>query len=115
MFQDMGIGGVATEATTLTGLSGLTYDPGVARQVNIHEAKTHFSKLVEDVERGEEVVIARAGKPILRLVKLEEPALPRPLGFAKDCFVDFTQAAWDELDAEVGAMFDWGKIKDADA
>lgn len=32
--------------------------------VNIHEAKTHFSKLLERVARGEEVVIARAGKPV---------------------------------------------------
>ncbi len=35
--------------------------------VNIHEAKTHLSRLLEAVERGEEVVIARAGKPVARL------------------------------------------------
>jgi prevent-host-death family protein len=39
--------------------------------VNIHEAKTHFSRLVERAERGEEIVIARAGKPVARLVPLE--------------------------------------------
>lgn len=37
-------------------------------QVNIHEAKTHFSKLVERVEAGEEIVIARSGKPVAKLV-----------------------------------------------
>jgi prevent-host-death family protein len=36
--------------------------------VNIHEAKTHLSRLVERVEAGEEIVIARAGRPVARLV-----------------------------------------------
>ncbi len=38
------------------------------RAVNVHEAKTHFSKLLARVEKGQEVVIARAGRPIARLV-----------------------------------------------
>jgi prevent-host-death family protein len=38
--------------------------------VNMHEAKTHLSRLVERVEAGEEVVISRAGKPVARLVPL---------------------------------------------
>ena len=46
--------------------------------VNVHEAKTHLSRLLERVEHGEEIVIARAGKPIARLVPLE-PAEPRRL------------------------------------
>lgn len=37
-------------------------------QVNIHEAKTHFSKLLGRVELGEEITIARAGKPVARLM-----------------------------------------------
>ena len=41
-------------------------------QVNIHQAKTHLSKLVVRAGHGEEIVIARAGKPIARLVPLEE-------------------------------------------
>lgn len=36
-------------------------------RVNIHEAKTHFSKLIEQIQRGEEVVIAKAGVPVARL------------------------------------------------
>ncbi|MGH7627041.1 MAG: type II toxin-antitoxin system Phd/YefM family antitoxin [Gemmatimonadaceae bacterium] len=47
---------------------------------NIHEAKTHLSKLLEQVAGGEEVVIARAGVPIARLVPLMLPAAERPLG-----------------------------------
>jgi prevent-host-death family protein len=43
------------------------------KTVNIHEAKTHLSRLLEQVERGEEVVIARAGVPVARLL----PFAPR--------------------------------------
>lgn len=41
-------------------------------QVNIHEAKTHLSKLLEAVARGEEVVIAKSGRPVAKLVPLED-------------------------------------------
>jgi len=41
-------------------------------QVNIHQAKTHLSQLVERAGHGEEIVIAKAGKPIAKLVPLEE-------------------------------------------
>ncbi|HSV03459.1 MAG TPA: type II toxin-antitoxin system prevent-host-death family antitoxin [Phenylobacterium sp.] len=45
---------------------------------NIHQAKTNLSKLIEKAEAGEEVVIARNGKPAVRLVPVEKPAeLPR--------------------------------------
>jgi prevent-host-death family protein len=48
--------------------------------VNIHEAKTHFSKLVARAEAGEEVVIARNGKPVAKLVPFAEQKEPRRLG-----------------------------------
>jgi prevent-host-death family protein len=51
------------------------------RKVNIHEAKTHLSRLVEEVEGGEEVVIARAGKPVARLVPAKVARKKRVLGF----------------------------------
>lgn len=41
--------------------------------MNIHEAKTHFSELVAAVERGEEVLISRRGKPVARLVSAADP------------------------------------------
>lgn len=41
--------------------------------VNIHEAKTHLSRLLEEVESGEDVVIARAGQPIVRLSRYRPP------------------------------------------
>lgn len=42
--------------------------------VNIHQAKTHLSQLLQEVERGKEVVIARAGVPVARLVSWQVPA-----------------------------------------
>ena len=48
--------------------------------VNIHEAKTHLSRLVERVEGGEEVVIARAGRPVARLVPFRARTAPRVPG-----------------------------------
>jgi prevent-host-death family protein len=47
---------------------------------NIHEAKTRLSKLIEQVEAGEEVVIARAGKPVAKLVAYRQDDAPRTGG-----------------------------------
>lgn len=49
-------------------------------QVNVQEAKTRLSELLSRVERGEEIIIARGGKPIARLTAVGEPPL-RELGF----------------------------------
>jgi prevent-host-death family protein len=58
------------------------------KTVNIHEAKTHFSKLLRRVARGEEVVIARAGRPVARLSPIETAAKrPRVPGSAEGLFV----------------------------
>jgi prevent-host-death family protein len=53
------------------------------KAVNIHEAKTHLSRLVERVEAGEEITIARAGRPVARLVPIRRASEPRPLGLWK--------------------------------
>jgi len=52
-------------------------------KVNIHEAKTHFSKLLNRVGSGEEVVIAKAGKPIARIVPIKKEVKKRKAGSAK--------------------------------
>jgi prevent-host-death family protein len=52
----------------------------MADSVNIHEAKTHLSRLVERVEAGEEILIARAGRPVARLVPLQTRTIPRQPG-----------------------------------
>ena len=49
-------------------------------QVNLHDAKTHLSRYVDQAVAGEEVVIARAGKPLVRLVPVEPQQPPRRLG-----------------------------------
>jgi len=51
--------------------------------LNIHAAKTHLSRLIEDVAEGEEVVIAKAGKPVARLVPIGKAPGKRTLGMLK--------------------------------
>ncbi|HRO11995.1 type II toxin-antitoxin system Phd/YefM family antitoxin [Amaricoccus sp.] len=45
--------------------------------VNIHEAKTHLSRLIAEAEAGEEIVLARGGKPVARLLRIAVPAQRR--------------------------------------
>ncbi|MFQ5773567.1 MAG: type II toxin-antitoxin system Phd/YefM family antitoxin [Kiloniellaceae bacterium] len=53
------------------------------KTVNIHEAKTHLSRLVDEAASGEEIVIARSGKPVARLIRLEQPSRTRKPGRLK--------------------------------
>jgi prevent-host-death family protein len=53
------------------------------RMVNIHTAKTHLSRLVNEVAAGEEIVIAKAGKPVARLLPFEHRRQPREPGLMK--------------------------------
>lgn len=52
-------------------------------KINIHEAKTHFSKLLARVQNGEEIIIAKAGKPVARMVPLVNRLARRVAGSAK--------------------------------
>jgi len=72
--------------------------------VNIHEAKTNLSKLIEQVEHGEEVIIARSGRPVVRMVRLEpDPATPRVPGSWKGRLV--IHPDFDELPSGIAAAF----------
>lgn len=51
--------------------------------VNMHEAKTHFSKLIERVRRGEEIIVAKAGKPVAKLLPIAQGAQVRVPGSAR--------------------------------
>ena len=76
------------------------------RPVNIHEAKTHLSRLVERVEAGEEITLARAGRPVARLVPYIAGRKPRKLGIWKGrAWVD---PRWDspEVNQEIADLFD---------
>lgn len=53
------------------------------KAVNVHEAKTHLSRLLARVAQGEEIVIARAGRPVAKLVGLAPPVTRRPLDTAR--------------------------------
>jgi prevent-host-death family protein len=70
--------------------------------VNIHEAKTHLSRLVERAAKGETVIIAKAGKPMAKLVPLELPVVDtsRRLGGLEGQFLipdDFDRMMEDEI------------------
>lgn len=52
----------------------------MARVINIHEAKTHLSRIVEEVAAGREVIIAKAGRGIAKLVPLDGAPKPKKLG-----------------------------------
>lgn len=72
------------------------------RTVNIHEAKTHLSRLVEMAAKGEPFVIARAGKPLVKVVPLDAPpaGATRRLGFLAGQFTvpdDFDRMESDEI------------------
>ena len=66
-------------------------------QYNVQEAKTRLSELLNLVERGEEVVIAKSGRPVARLVKIEPPS-KRELGFLAPLHIpdDFYEPWTDE-------------------
>jgi prevent-host-death family protein len=75
--------------------------------VNMLEAKTTLSKLVEAVESGaeEEIIIARNGKPAARLVPIAEPKKQLRLGLARGKYPPLDYEKFQALDAEVAAMF----------
>ena len=71
---------------------------------NMHKAKTQFSKLVDQAVKGEAVVIARAGKPLVRLTALNASAAPQRLGFMAGEIA--VPKDFDRMGAvEIGALF----------
>ena len=72
--------------------------------VNMHEAKTHLSKLVDQAAKGEAFVIAKAGKPMVRVSALDAPEQPNRLGFMQGEVAvpdDFNEMG----EAEIAALF----------
>jgi prevent-host-death family protein len=75
---------------------------------NIHEAKTHLSRLVDRAAAGEEIIIGRAGKPIAKLVAYKPPVERRQLG-------QWTSLTWiapdfDETDEETIQLFEESEL-----
>ncbi|MEQ1736017.1 MAG: type II toxin-antitoxin system prevent-host-death family antitoxin [Rhodoglobus sp.] len=69
----------------------------MSEQVNVQDAKTRLSELLKRVEKGEEIIIARGGKPIVRMTAIEQLA-PREFGFMPGG--DIPDSFWDPLPEE---------------
>jgi prevent-host-death family protein len=76
----------------------------MARIVNMHDAKTQLSRLVAAASAGEEVVIARAGKPVAKLVPYRERKKPRELDFLRGKVKILP--GFDEIDEEIERLFE---------
>ena len=79
--------------------------------VNVHEAKTNLSKLLARIAAGESFVIAKAGKPVAKVVPIDaaEPKVPQRIGFATGMFTipdDFDTMFQEEIEA----MFNESKL-----
>jgi prevent-host-death family protein len=93
----------------LSGATAPSYAEAMIRTVNISDAKANLSKLADDVALGEEVIVARSGKPLMKLVALsaaekkasEARKLPRDLWVTAKYFEGFDWEEWDRLDEEV--------------
>lgn len=72
--------------------------------VNVYEARGQFSKLLDEAEAGEEIVIARNGTPVVRLVPVRPPQ--RRLGRWAGQLPPVSEKVWAEADEEVAALFD---------
>ena len=71
------------------------------KTVNIDDAKTHLSRLVEAAANGEPFIIAKAGKPLVKVVPLDAPAAARRLGFMRGAFTvpdDFDTIDQEEIE-----------------
>jgi prevent-host-death family protein len=79
------------------------------RTINIHEAKTHLSRLVEEAVQGKPFIIAKAGKQMVQVTRLDVSAAPakRRLGFMKGMYT-LPENYWEldkEMDREVEKLF----------
>jgi prevent-host-death family protein len=71
------------------------------RTVNIHEAKTHLSRLVEAAAKGEPFIIAKAGKPLVKVIAVDAPAAPKRFDFMSGQFIvpeDFDTIDQEEIE-----------------
>lgn len=77
-------------------------------RVNIHEAKTHLSRLVDRAAAGEEIIIGRAGKPIAKLVQYRPPVERRTPGTLRGKV--WIAPDFDEDDEEVSRLFEESEL-----
>lgn len=84
------------------------YSEIMTKQVNIYEAKARLSQLIQQVEAGDEIVIARHGKPVARLVPLQRTVAPRQLGSLRGKI--WMAPDFDEPDQELIELMENGPI-----
>ncbi|MBM6398940.1 type II toxin-antitoxin system Phd/YefM family antitoxin [Phycicoccus sonneratiae] len=82
-------------------------DPRTASTVNVHEAKTHLSRLLERVEAGERITIARNGRPVAELVAPRPRGITLGLGKGK---IFYDPDTFDEPDEELTRLMTEGPI-----
>ncbi|MEK1939975.1 MAG: type II toxin-antitoxin system prevent-host-death family antitoxin [Pseudomonas sp.] len=74
---------------------------------NIHEAKTHLSRLVDEVaEVGVSIIIAKAGRPMVKIVPLDAPTKGKRRGFLAGLGFTFDAAAFTAMDSEIVDLFE---------
>lgn len=78
------------------------------RIVNIHEAKTNLSKLIAKTQKGEEVIIGKAGKPVAKLVEYKKKPVKRKFGALKGKI--WVSDDFDDEDPEINKLFYEGEI-----
>jgi prevent-host-death family protein len=93
------------QLTKLLTKSNLNEGDEVMTTVNVHEAKTHLSRLLERVEAGEEIIVARAGKPVAKLVPFEESRPKRVPGTGRG-EIEIADDFDDDLPDDILDMFD---------
>jgi prevent-host-death family protein len=98
----------AGDAATSAGLTNLTNTDGMnsvfgMRSVNLYEAKTHLSTLVEEASKGEKIVIAKNGEPRAMLVPL--PTTRRERKPARALKISYIAPDFDAPDPEIAALF----------
>ena len=82
----------------------------MTKSINIQEAKTHLSRWIERVAAGEEIIIAKAGKPMAKLVPYEAPLKKRPLGMLKGQLKELDDPWSDDADNEIAQEFESSEL-----
>ena len=73
--------------------------------VNMHDAKSNLSKLVFQAHEGDEIIIARAGKPVAKIVPYEAPARASIFGALKDVIPEITDEQWEASDRDMAKLW----------
>jgi antitoxin (DNA-binding transcriptional repressor) of toxin-antitoxin stability system len=78
----------------------------MSRKISIDAVEAQFTELARVVEAGEEIVVTREGKPVMRMVKFDAQLEPMRQGFAKELLADWETVDWVELDKKFNQLFE---------